>query len=175
MRVDAIRRSLRTKPPQGAETPARREHPNEAMHNGALLLSAASAAFMAGVIWVIQLVHYPLFSFADMARFAEFHAQHSARITLIVMPAMLLELGSSLALVAATEDPLERRAALLGVGLVGIAWATTAFASVPAHGRLSGGFDAAAHRALVTTNVLRTVAWTAHAALKFALLAQRLR
>ena len=144
------------------------------MHNGALLLSAASAAFMAGVIWVIQLVHYPLFSYADVARFAEFHAQHSARITLIVMPAMLLELGSSLALVAVTEDPLERRAAMLGVALVGVAWATTAFASVPAHGRLAGGFDAGAHRSLVATNVIRTVAWSAHAALKFALLARRL-
>jgi hypothetical protein len=145
------------------------------MQNGALLLSAASATFMAGVIWVIQLVHYPLFSFADEARFAAFHAAHSARITLIVMPAMLLELGSSLALVAASEDPLERRAAMLGVALVAVAWATTAFASVPAHGRLSGGFDAAAHRTLVTTNIVRTVAWSAHAALKFALLAQRLR
>lgn len=139
-----------------------------------LLVSAAAATFMAGVIWVIQLVHYPLFALADPARFAEFHASHSARITLIVGPAMLTELGSSALFALLARDPLERRLALAGLGLVIVAWATTALCSIPAHGRLATGFDATAHASLVATNAIRTLAWTAHAALKLFLVARRL-
>lgn len=139
-----------------------------------LLTSAAAATFMAGVIWVIQLVHYPLFSLADPARFAEFHAAHSARITLIVGPAMLTEIASSGLFVFAARDEFERRAAIAGLALVVVAWVTTALCSIPAHGRLAGGFEQAAHASLVSTNVIRTVAWTAHAALKLLLVARRL-
>jgi hypothetical protein len=145
------------------------------MFGAALLVSAATASFMAGVIWVIQLVHYPLFAFADAARFATFHAEHSARITLIVGPAMLVELGASIALAGSARTTTERSVAFAGLALVALAWLTTAFASIPAHARLAGGFDAGAHRSLVATNVVRTVAWSAHAALNFALLAWRTR
>lgn len=139
-----------------------------------LLVSAASATFMAGVIWVIQLVHYPLFALADPLRFPEFHASHSARITLIVGPAMLTEIASSGMFVFAARDSLERRVAVAGFALVLVAWATTALCSIPAHGRLSSGFEAEAHARLVATNVFRTVAWTLHAALKLALVGRRL-
>jgi hypothetical protein len=139
-----------------------------------LLVSAAAATFMAGVIWVIQLVHYPLFALADPVRFSAFHAAHSARITLIVGPAMLTEIASSGLFVFAARDELERRVAIAGLALVVVAWGTTALCSIPAHGRLAGGFDQAAHTSLVSTNVIRTVAWTAHAALKLLLVARRL-
>ncbi|MFO0626582.1 MAG: hypothetical protein U0325_13290 [Polyangiales bacterium] len=51
------------------------------------------------------------------------------------------------------------------LGLVGVAWATTALLSVPAHHALAQGFDAAAHARLVGTNAPRTAAWTARSAL----------
>ena len=44
--------------------------------------------------------------------------------------------------------------------------------SVPAHGVLAGGFDAAAHARLVGTNWLRTAAWTVGAATSLLLLWQ---
>lgn len=139
-----------------------------------LLVSAAAATFMAGVIWVIQLVHYPLFALADPARFATFHAAHSARITLIVGPAMLTEITTSGLFVLVARDALERRIAIAGFLLVVVAWATTALCSIPAHGRLATGFDSLAHERLVATNVIRTIAWTLHAALKLFLVARRL-
>ncbi|HEX2205610.1 MAG TPA: hypothetical protein VHG91_20025 [Longimicrobium sp.] len=44
-------------------------------------------------------------------------------------------------------------------------WLSTALLQVPMHGRLERGFDAAAHRRLVATNWVRTVAWTARGVL----------
>jgi hypothetical protein len=41
-----------------------------------------------------------------------------------------------------------------------VVWISTAMVQVPLHDRLSGGFDALAHRRLVSTNAWRTTAWT---------------
>jgi hypothetical protein len=58
--------------------------------------------------------------------------------------------------------PPERRlwAVAAAVG-VGVAWASTALLSVPLHGRLAGGLDLDQVDALVATNWVRTLAWTA--------------
>ena len=53
----------------------------------------------------------------------------------------------------------------LGLGLVLPVWASTALLQVPAHGRLAEGFDTATHTRLVTTNWIRTIAWTARGVL----------
>jgi len=52
-----------------------------------------------------------------------------------------------------------------GALLVAAIWAVTFFVSVPCHAVLAEGFDAQAHARLVDTNWLRTLAWTARAAL----------
>ncbi len=49
--------------------------------------------------------------------------------------------------------------------LVGVIWATTAFASIPAHNTLANGWDTAAHAQLVLTNWIRTLAWIARGVL----------
>ena len=47
---------------------------------------------MAGLGWIVQLVHYPLFESVGSERFVEYHRRHSERITPIVLPAMSIEL-----------------------------------------------------------------------------------
>lgn len=125
----------------------------------------AATWFMVGLIWVIQLVHYPLFAQVGRGEFSAYHADHNKLITMIVMPVMLTELISAFAL--ALYPPARFQASLLWISvvLVGIAWLTTAFASVPAHGVLSAGFDLQAHRSLVLTNWARTIAWSIKGAL----------
>jgi hypothetical protein len=129
-----------------------------------LLANMGAAWFLAGLIWTIQLVHYPLFSYANPETFAQMHAAHSARISLIVMPVMILELGAAIFLVM-QPPAVPAWAAWLSLALVGVAWLTTALFSVPAHGQLAQSFDTTAHHALVTTNWLRTIAWTLRAVL----------
>ena len=121
---------------------------------------------MFGVIWIIQVVHYPIFSGVGDAGWANYEAQHKARITLVVGPAMLLELATAVWLVLDRPPALPLWMVLTGVVLVGVIWASTAFIQVPLHNALSAGaFDADAHHRLVATNWIRTVAWTARAGL----------
>ncbi len=120
---------------------------------------------MFGVIWVVQLVHYPLFAGVGADGFADYEAAHQARITFVVLPAMLLELGTALALVWLRPEAVPGWLAWTGLGLVGVVWVSTAVVQVPLHTALSAGFDGDAHARLVASNWVRTAAWTARAAL----------
>lgn len=112
--------------------------------------------FMTGLIWFVQVVHYPLFGKIGKMDFAEYEAQHTRRTGRLVSGPMLLELGLAAALVWATSGT----AAWCGLGLLGIIWLSTALGQVPMHRRLEKGFDNEAHRQLVVGNWVRTIGWS---------------
>lgn len=126
-----------------------------------LLANAASTWAMVGLIWLIQLVHYPLMVHVNQG-FQAFHGAHSSRIALIVGPLMGIEALTSLVLTARRPEGIPDWVAWCGVILVGVSWAATALFSIPMHMRLSSGTDQKALDMLVATNWIRTVAWTAH-------------
>ena len=127
----------------------------------ALLVNLATTLAMVGLIWFVQVVHYPLFARVGAAGFPAFEREHSDLTTWVVAPLMLAELGSALWL--ALRPPAGVPPVWLWVGalLCGVVWLATAFLSVPQHGVLAGGFDERAWRLLVNTNWVRTVAWSA--------------
>ena len=120
------------------------------------LVQTASCLFMAGVIWVIQLVHYPAFPFIAKDQFPAFHAFHSVRISWIVGPVMGVELVSAALLCLAFPHSLLWWSNMTGVLLI---WASTIFLSVPRHNALALGFSSEADT-LVHTKWPRTVLWT---------------
>ena len=124
------------------------------------LLHVLSTLVMVGVIWVVQVVHYPLFAGVGGAGWAAYEAGHQARITPVVGPAMLVELVTAVWLVLDRPAAFPAWAVVVGAALVGVVWASTAFVQVPLHAALGGAFDAGAHARLVATNWVRTVAWT---------------
>jgi hypothetical protein len=139
-----------------------------------LLIHAAATVLMLGVVLIVQVVHYPLFWYVRAADYDAFQVAHMRRITWIVGPAMTTELVT--AGLVAWQLPLGVPAWMggTGLGLVAFIWATTGLVQVPLHGRLTDGFDAAAHRRLVATNWLRTGAWTLRAGLVLWMLGQAL-
>jgi hypothetical protein len=139
-----------------------------------LLTHAAATLIMVGVIWVIQVVHYPLFSRVGADAFPAYHAAHNVLITWVVLPTMFVELATAALLVVARPVEIALPLALLGLGLVGVIWLSTFFLQVPEHARLAAGFDAAAHRLLVNGNWLRTAAWSVRGLLALWFLALRM-
>lgn len=116
---------------------------------------------LTGLIWVIQLVHYPAFARVDDKQFQAFHQFHSRRISWLVIPLMMGELLTAALLVAAFPAP-------LWIGNLALAiapWVFTFAFSVPAHNSLAQGYEPGAHARLVNTNWLRTMAWSAKALL----------
>lgn len=129
------------------------------------ILQLASTWFLVGLIWTIQVVHYPLFAGVGEDRFTAYEASHARLITLVVGPAMLLEAATTLLFIAIRPAGAPVWAAWLGLALLAIVWGSTALLQIPAHGRLAEGFDASVHAGLVGTNWIRTIAWTARGVL----------
>jgi hypothetical protein len=132
---------------------------------GVLTVHVAATWFMTGVIWFVQLVHYPLFAVAAGPSFAAYHRRHLSLVTWIVAPAMLVELATGLLLAWSPPPGVSAWTTTAGLLLLAVIWLSTAFVQVPAHNRLRGGFDAAAHRRLVASNWIRTLAWSVRALL----------
>jgi hypothetical protein len=123
---------------------------------------AASTLFMVGMIWTIQVVHYPLFASVGLDEFPAYEAAHSTRITAVIVLPWAVQGLTTLALLAATPAGVPRWLPWLGAVLAAIPVLVTILASVPAHSALAAGFDADAHARLVGTNWARTLAWSAH-------------
>ena len=135
------------------------------MGSAAFILHLASTLAMAGVIWSVQLVQYPLMGRVHPAGFAIYHRTHVRQITWVVGPLMALEAVTAGWLCLAPPPFVGRPAASLGAALVALAWLSTACVQVPAHDALSRRFDREIWRRLVRTNWVRTAAWSARAAL----------
>ena len=126
------------------------------------LIHLAATAFMTGLIWFVQVVHYPLFKSVGPEGFTEYERRHARRTTFVVGPAMLLEAACAglLLLHAMTHEELDAFLPALGAGLLAVIWFSTAFVQVPCHRTLERGLDAAAAGRLVRTNWARTAAWS---------------
>jgi len=145
------------------------------MTRSLFLIQLASTLAMTGVIWFVQVVHYPLFARVGAAGFARYAQDHSQWTTLVVGPLMLAEAATALALVVRPLPEVPAAWAWAGMALVFVVWLATAFLSVPQHSVLAAGFDARAHGLLVTTNWVRTLAWTLRAVLLLAIAERLLR
>ncbi|MHC4933636.1 MAG: hypothetical protein ACYTGV_15760 [Planctomycetota bacterium] len=128
-------------------------------------LQLLCALALTGLIWTVQLVHYPLFRWVRGPEFPQFHREHSLRISWIVGLLMPVELATAILMVAVPHVGVSRTAAWVGLVLVGVIWLSTALLQVPQHRRLAGGYDPAAHNLLMRSNWIRTWAWTARALL----------
>ncbi|MCS6776855.1 MAG: hypothetical protein RMJ43_14890 [Chloroherpetonaceae bacterium] len=125
-----------------------------------LLVHLAATLFMTGVIWFVQIVHYPLFGKVGTAGYTEYAAAHSRQTTWVVAPPMLIELITAGLLAVHPPEPIALWQARFGLVLVGIVWISTLFLQVPQHNVLGHGYDPRAHTRLVQSNWVRTVCWT---------------
>lgn len=132
-----------------------------------LFAHAAATLYMTGVIWFVQIVHYPLFSRVGQPGFSDYEREHVRRTGWVVAGPMLVELAAAVAVVWVVGDWL----AWTGLALVGIIWCSTGLWQVPAHLRLEAGFDEAVHLRLTRTNWVRTAAWTARSVVALGLAA----
>jgi hypothetical protein len=132
-----------------------------------LLLQLFSTLPMCGLIWFVQVVHYPLFHQVGGAGFTTYAGEHARRTTYVVAPLMLVELISSIVLLFSSLRPqgVLPYEAWLGAALVGVLWLSTALLQVPLHDRLQESFSGRHIARLVASNWLRTAAWTLRGAL----------
>jgi len=131
-----------------------------------LVLQALATLSLTGLVWFVQVVHYPLFARAGEGSFAAYEQEHTRRTTRLVAPLMLAEAVAAAGLLLLEPGALT----VLGVLLLAGIWTSSFLVQVPCHRVLAGGWNAAAHRRLVRSNWLRTALWSARSVIAVALL-----
>ena len=117
--------------------------------------------YLTGLIWFVQMVHYPLFAQVERTGFGRYHLLHSRRTTAVVAAPMVAELVLSLQLLLSRPAAFPVRIAWSCGALTLVVWAATFLVSVPIHTRLGqDGFSSSLVADLVRTNWIRTSAWS---------------
>jgi uncharacterized membrane protein len=135
------------------------------MKNLVFLAHAGATLYLVGLIWIVQILIYPLMGHVGVSSYSAYHNLHTSRIAPIVAPAMIVELLTAIYFVFASDEKIDRRYFWFGLILVLIIWASTFLLQVPLHEKLAKGFDIDVQRRLTLTNWLRTAAWSLRGAL----------
>lgn len=133
---------------------------NDAITRWLFLIHLATTFFMIGLIWFVQVVHYPLFARTGITEFPQYERNHTTATTWVVGPPMLLEVCSALLLLWFRPTGISILQCVLGLALLGVIWGSTLVFQIPCHDVLCKGFDATVHKRLVSTNWIRTAAWS---------------
>lgn len=137
-----------------------------------LLAQVAATLIMTGVIWFVQIVHYPLLARVGLAEFAAYESAHVRLTTWVVAPPMVVEAATALLLNMTRPAHVSAVACWAAFYLLVVIWASTIFIQAPRHEALIVNFDPHVHRLLVLSNWVRTVAWTARSSLVLLILRQ---
>ena len=124
------------------------------------VLHVLSTLLMVGVIWMVQLVHYPLFAHVGAEQFPQYEGLHRTWISMLVMPLMLIEIGTGALLLLSAPAGISPLWFWAGAVLLGVIWASTFFIQVPLHDQILKAFDVEAIQRLVRSNWIRTMAWS---------------
>ncbi len=139
-----------------------------------LIAQALASCWMCGLIWFVQIVHYPMFARITGDPSRAYALEHQRRTTLVVGPPMLVEMAAAVLIVLFTPAHVPGWLAWTGVGLVAGLWVSTAAIQIPLHARLArDGHSEAVIGPLVRTNWARTAMWSARALVSLWMLAGR--
>lgn len=136
-----------------------------------LLLHAGTTLALVGLIWFVQVVHYPLYAEVGEEAFGRYAPLHNRRTSWVVGPLMLTEVFTA-AVLCRTELPSAPvHLPLVGLLLLLVIWGSTAVLQIPCHRRLESGYHLPTIKRLVRGNWVRTAAWTARGVIALWLLA----
>ena len=127
-------------------------------NNFVLLGHLIFTSIMTGVIWVIQIVHYPSFHFIEKELYTAFQKFHMNKISIIVIPIMLAELitGMMLFLDKSSRSPF----LIISFVILVLIWLITGVFFSKAHNELMTGYQELVVNQLVVMNWIRTLLWT---------------
>ena len=137
-----------------------------------IFLSNLVLSFIAvGLIWTIQLVHYPSMKYIPKDRFPEYHNFHSIRISILAIPLMFAELVTSIILLYQNLNNAIQTIFLVNLILVLLIWLSTFLIQVPLHNALSKAKNTEKLSKLIFSNWIRTILWTSRSILMILFLA----
>jgi hypothetical protein len=141
-----------------------------------LAAQAVASGMMCGIIWFVQIVHYPLFASVPGEHGADYAERNRRRTAWVVLPPMVVEAAAAAWLVVWPPPAIGRPLAGAGLGIAAVLWLSTLVVQMPLHLRLGQeGSTPAVVTRLVRGNWPRTILWTARAFLAVWMLAVGVR
>ncbi len=137
-----------------------------------LVVHLLATAGMVGIIWFVQVVHYPLFTSVGRAAFVAYELRNTRLTSFVVGPLMAAEGATALWLAIDPPAGVSRVWALVGLALLGLVLGCTVVAQVPDHSALSVAYSDERAARLVRWNWVRTIGWTARGAIAAWMLVQ---
>ncbi len=137
---------------------------------GLLGVNLAVTWAMVGLIWFVQIVHYPLFELVGGPGFGEYSAANQLKTSWVVGPVMAVETVTAVLLVVSPPPALGRVLPVLALVLLAGIHVCTATVQVPAHRALLERRDVTRVRSLVAGNWIRTVGWSGRGGLALVML-----
>lgn len=126
-----------------------------------LIINLAAAAFLAGLNWYLQIVHYPLFKFIDKKNFVEYHVQHLKKNIFIVFIPMLVEGAFTILFAFDYHGIIPPMIPILCLCLSTSMWIISFSHVAPFQDKLTiEGKDSETINKLIQMNWVRTVGWT---------------
>jgi hypothetical protein len=102
-----------------------------------LLANAAATLYMVGLIWMVQVVHYPLLALVSNDRAPEIAREHQRRTGIVVGPAMVVEGVTTLGLLMWRPDAVWWILPWINGVFLAVALGCTVLLSVPLHEKMA--------------------------------------
>ncbi|WP_296620815.1 hypothetical protein [Marivirga sp.] len=116
------------------------------------------------LIWLVQLIIYPSFTYMEKVNLMAWHPKYTTMISIVVMPLMLFQIGSTFYLTYTDFNYIF----LVQSVLIILLWISTFTQAVPLHNQINSGFEIKkAADNLVQVNWKRTIMWTVIVILNF--------
>lgn len=115
-----------------------------------------SSLFMTGIIWFVQIIHYPLYKKIDRQSFLAYEQLHTRLAFYLIGPMMLAELVSTLIVAWLFTHTLT----ILLLIMVVVMWLSTFMVQARIHRQLTKAYDETKLNRLIRTNWFRTIVWT---------------
>lgn len=136
-----------------------------------LVAGAAATWAMVGLIWFVQVVHYPLLGLVGVQESRRVGERHQAATARVVAVPMAVEGVTTLALLW-RPGPVTPALPWIAAVLLAVALGATVAASVPLHRRMLEDPGPEVGARLVATNWVRTAAWSGRGVLLVVMLLQ---
>lgn len=137
-----------------------------------LAAQAIASGMMCGIIWFVQVVHYPLFAAVPGGHGAAYAERNRRQTAWVVLPPMIVEAMAAVWLVIWPPVAVGRSMTLVSAAILPVLWLSTILVQMPLHLRLGReGTEPMLVGRLVAGNWLRTVLWSVRAVLAVWMLA----
>ncbi|MDX8431756.1 MAG: hypothetical protein SNF33_08165 [Candidatus Algichlamydia australiensis] len=124
-----------------------------------LLVHSFATWAMVGVIWFVQVVHYPLYKKIKEG-FQSYERMHLKRTSLLLSPILIIEMVTAFFLIGIAPSGLILQLAAYNLILLILIWITTLLFQISQHQKLAIRFSTHQHKLLLLTNWIRVILWT---------------